>query len=67
LRSGLSEAEIRRIMATQLARAERVAQADDVIDNSGHGSATGAQVDELDRRYRSLARQADAARKPDKS
>lgn len=65
-RSGLAEAEIRRIMATQFARAERVAQADDVIDNSGRQGAIGAQVDALDRRYRSLARQADAARKPDK-
>jgi len=55
LRSGLSADEIRRIMATQLPRAERLAQADDVIDNAGLRSALEPQVVRLDRRYRELA------------
>ena len=55
LRSGLTADEARRIMATQLPRAERLAQADDVIDNSGPPEALGPQVERLDRRYRRLA------------
>jgi dephospho-CoA kinase len=55
LRSGLSADEIRRIMATQLPRAERLAQADDVIDNSGPPAAIAPQVERLDRLYRELA------------
>ena len=55
LRSGLAADEVRRIMATQLPRAERLAQADDVIDNSGPVSALEPQVARLDRRYRDLA------------
>lgn len=54
-RSGLSADEIRRIMATQLPRAERLAQADDVIDNSGPRENIAPQVARLDRRYRHLA------------
>ena len=34
-RSGLAADDVRKIMATQLPRAERLARADDVIDNSG--------------------------------
>ena len=34
-RSGLAEDEVRAIMATQLPRAERLARADDILDNSG--------------------------------
>jgi dephospho-CoA kinase len=55
LRSGLAADEVRRIMATQLPRAERLAQADDVIDNSGPPEALAPQVERLDRRYRRLA------------
>jgi dephospho-CoA kinase len=55
LRSGLAADEIRRIMATQLPRGERLAQADDVIDNSGPPAAIAPQVERLDRRYRELA------------
>jgi dephospho-CoA kinase len=54
-RSGLSEGEVRAIMATQLPRAERLARADDVLDNSGTVSAIAPQVAALDRRYRELA------------
>jgi dephospho-CoA kinase len=56
LRSDLADDEVRRIMATQLPRAKRLALADDLIDNSGDIAATERQVDELDRRYRELAR-----------
>jgi dephospho-CoA kinase len=55
LRSGLSADEVRRIMATQLTRNERLAQADDVIDNAGPREALLPQVDRLDQRYRELA------------
>jgi dephospho-CoA kinase len=51
----LSADEVRRIMATQLPRSERLAQADDVIDNAGPREALVPQIDRLDRRYRELA------------
>jgi dephospho-CoA kinase len=58
LRSGLPADEVRRIMATQLPRGERLAEADDVIDNSGPRTAIEPQVDRLDRLYRDLAAKA---------
>lgn len=54
-RSGLSAAEVRAIMAAQAPRAERLARADDVIDNGGTVLALERQVAELDRRYRALS------------
>jgi dephospho-CoA kinase len=54
-RSALNEADVRAIMATQLPRAQRLARADDVLDNSGPLSAIAPQVAALDRRYRALA------------
>ena len=54
-RSGLMPSAVRAIMATQLSRKERLAHADDVIDNSGAPAALKPQVEELDRRYRELA------------
>lgn len=54
-RSGLTEAEVRAIMATQLDRTRRLALADDILDNSGFREALAPQVDILDRRYRELA------------
>jgi len=54
-RSGLAPAEVRAIMATQLPRAERVARADDVIDNSGPPGALAGAVARLDASYRALA------------
>jgi dephospho-CoA kinase len=60
-RSGLSPAEVRAIMATQLARAERLARADDVLDNAGPVSAIAPQVEAFDRRYRALASAAGAS------
>lgn len=55
LRSGLQESQVRAIMATQLPRAERLARADDVIDNSGPPEAIAAAVARLDASYRALA------------
>ena len=54
-RSGLTEAEVRAIMAAQLSREARLAQADDVIDNDGPLEAIAPQVARLDRRYREVA------------
>lgn len=54
-RSGLSENEVRAIMAAQLSRAERVARADDVIVNEGGRDALREQVRDLHRRYLELA------------
>jgi dephospho-CoA kinase len=59
-RSGLAAAQVRAIMAAQLPRAERLARADDVLDNSGGREAIAPQVAELDRRYRRLAAEAPA-------
>lgn len=61
-RSGLDPDEVRRIMATQIPRAERLAQADDVIDNAGPPASLEPQVAVLDRRYRDLAARARSAR-----
>jgi len=55
LRSGLAADDVRKIMATQLPRADRLAAADDVIDNGGARDAIAPQVERLDRRYRALA------------
>jgi dephospho-CoA kinase len=54
-RSGLAPDEIRAIMATQLPRNERLARADDIVDNAGAPAAIAPQVAELDLRYRALA------------
>ncbi len=43
-RSGLTEADVRAIMATQLSRADRLARADDTLDNTGPVSAILPQV-----------------------
>ena len=54
-RSGLASDEDRAIMATQLSRAARLAQADDVIDNSGTIADITPQVARLDALYRQLS------------
>jgi dephospho-CoA kinase len=54
-RNGLSEDEVRAIIATQISRAARLAAADDVIDNSGTLKALDAQVDVLHASYLALA------------
>jgi dephospho-CoA kinase len=42
-------------MATQLPREQRLAEADDIVDNSGSLEAIAPQVLALDRLYRELA------------
>ncbi len=54
-RSGLPEAQVRAIMAAQATRQERLAAADDVIDNDGDALALVPQVDRLHARYVSMA------------
>ena len=54
-RSGLDAPQVEAIMAAQIPRAERLAAADDVIDNSRDLPYLFAQVDALHRRYIALA------------
>ncbi|MCV2219821.1 dephospho-CoA kinase [Thauera sp. Sel9] len=54
-RSGLEEAQIRAIMAAQASREQRLAAADDVIDNGGSLEHLHAQVAALHARYAALA------------
>ena len=54
-RSGLSENEVRAIMANQATRAERLAVADDVIANDGDLASLGVRVGELHRSYLRLS------------
>ena len=54
-RNGLSEAEVRAIMARQLPRAERLARADDVINNDAGPEGLPPQVERLHRQYSALA------------
>jgi dephospho-CoA kinase len=54
-RSGLADDEVRRIIASQVSRTERLAGADDIIDNSGPPEALPPQVEALHRRYLALA------------
>lgn len=54
-RSGLTESEVRAIMATQVSRAERLARADDIISNDGDRTALREQVRALHKRYLGLA------------
>jgi dephospho-CoA kinase len=54
-RNGLDPQEVRRIIAAQIPRAERLAAADDVIDNGGALAALQPQVETLHERYCALA------------
>ncbi|HYC43051.1 MAG TPA: dephospho-CoA kinase [Noviherbaspirillum sp.] len=54
-RSGLPEAQIRAIMAAQASRSERLAAADDVIDNDADVMALVPQVDRIHALYTSLS------------
>ena len=54
-RSGLHEEEVRRIMATQVSQSQRLAAADDVIENGGRLEDLQVQVEALHRRYLKLA------------
>ena len=55
-RSRLPEEEVRAIMRTQLSRAERLAAADDVIDNRGSRDALRNQVAALHQKYLQFAK-----------
>ena len=55
-RSGLAEDEVRAIMRTQVPRAERLAAADDVIDNAGPREALRTQVAALHQKYLQFGR-----------
>lgn len=55
-RSGLAADEVRAIMRGQVSRAERLASADDVIDNSGARDAMRKQVAALHQKYLQFAR-----------
>ena len=50
-RSGLSETEVRAVVAAQATRAQRLAAADDVLENRGTIEALREQVAALHRRY----------------
>jgi dephospho-CoA kinase len=60
-RSGLSEKEVRAILAAQATRKQRLARADDVIDNSGRPEALEPQVSHLNEKYLTLAAQSKTA------
>jgi dephospho-CoA kinase len=55
-RSRLPEEEVRAIMRTQVSRAERLAAADDVIDNGGPRDALRNQVAALHQKYLQFAK-----------
>ncbi len=54
-RSGLVDEQIRAIMAAQASRAQRLAAADDVLDNAGTLASLHAQVDRLHAAYLAAA------------
>ena len=54
-RSGLPEAQVLRIIASQIQREKRLAAADDVIDNSGSIAALHQRVRERHEKYLALA------------
>ncbi|RTL57031.1 MAG: dephospho-CoA kinase [Rhodocyclaceae bacterium] len=54
-RSAMSESQVRAIMAAQADRAQRLAAADEVIDNSGDLDGLAEKVRALDGRYRQIA------------
>jgi dephospho-CoA kinase len=54
-RSGLSASEVRAIMRTQATRADRLAAADDVIDNGGSRESLRKQVAALHQKYLQFA------------
>lgn len=57
-RNGLPESQVRAIMATQASRQQRLAAADDVINNDSDALALVPQVDRLHALYTSLAAKA---------
>jgi len=57
-RSQLERTQVEAIMAAQASREQRLAVADDVVDNGGAPDALAAQVDRLNTLYRGLSTQA---------
>ena len=55
-RSGLARSDVEAIIAAQASREQRLAAADDVIDNGGPPDRLGEQIAALHRRYLELAR-----------
>ena len=55
-RNGLARDEVQRILAAQATRAERLAAADDVIDNDGDLAALRPQIERLHVNYLAYAR-----------
>lgn len=55
-RSKLHQAEVEAVMANQVSRAQRLAHADDVIDNSHNNVLLKAQVSHLHQRYLDFAK-----------
>jgi dephospho-CoA kinase len=60
-RSGLAPAQVEAIIAAQASRAQRLAAADDVLDNGGEADALPDQVRALHERYLRLAAERAAA------
>lgn len=56
-RSGLGADEVQAILAAQASRAARLAIADDVVVNDGELAALAGRLEELHRKYQSLAMQ----------
>jgi dephospho-CoA kinase len=56
-RSNLAEDEVRRILASQVDRQQRLEAADDVVENSGELAELDPQVERLHLRYLALARE----------
>jgi len=54
-RDGIDRRQAEAALAAQATREQRLAAADDIVDNSGSLDALRARVAELDRRYRGLA------------
>ncbi|MGA2710896.1 MAG: dephospho-CoA kinase [Steroidobacteraceae bacterium] len=54
-RDGSSESQARAMLAAQASRAERLARADDILDNSGSVEQLRDSVDRLHVRYRGIA------------
>lgn len=54
-RDGASREQAMALLAAQAGREQRLARADDVLENTGSLTELQAQVDQLDRRYRELS------------
>jgi len=54
-RDGSSDSQARAMLAAQASRAERLARADDILDNSGTVEQLRQNVDRLHERYRGIA------------